>query len=147
MNDHVFADALLALSTYTERFGHVVAAASGRVVRIEFEYGRYLDAVPFPAATETPAVGAVGADARSVWLDAGSCLWRVDLYRRPRWRRAPRLLASATDRWVIDAYDRAVGDVADWSRPPHARHVQTHLRLVPKPVRSRRGTPETPFEV
>lgn len=86
--DTCYSDAITVLATATHRPVRVVLHQGRRVVRVDFELGRYLLAKNDAGATSDP-------DASGDWTVT------VHDERDP----SAGVLAEATDEWLVDAFD------------------------------------------
>lgn len=88
---------MIALAAATQRPANVVNLAGDYAIRVDLEYSRYV------LATNT---------ARG--LPDGTCVagsWLVRIFQSQNGGLSDELLANATDEWLIDAFDSALGNL------------------------------------
>ncbi|EOM75171.1 hypothetical protein DW322_17115 [Rhodococcus rhodnii] len=94
-HEELYGDALMALAAATNRPATIVDHGDNYAIRVDFELSRHLIA--------TNAVGGLDDDRLE------SALWVVRLLRESD--GGVHEVASSTDPWLVDAYDRAVAAV------------------------------------
>ncbi|TXG89736.1 hypothetical protein DW322_05295 [Rhodococcus rhodnii] len=111
LSDVQFHDVGLALSLMCDRPAFEVHGNARRWWRVEFDHDRYLLA---EVDREPPAPTAFDATTST---ESRGPHWRVQLAARSR--TGTTVLASASHRWIADAYSAAVAQVqGSWLSPP-----------------------------